>query len=50
MKNEDRGKCFRIPGVSYREWHTVDAANRETIVSRVNSPGEDLMEIHDSVL
>ncbi len=36
--------------ISYREWHIVDAPYRETIVSRVDSPCEDLMEIHDSCL
>lgn len=35
--------------ISYREWHIVDAPYRETIVSWVDSPCEDLMEIHDSL-
>lgn len=43
-------KDFRNTEISYREWHVVDAANRETIVSWVHSPCEDLMEIHDSAL
>lgn len=43
-------EIFRDPEISYREWHIVDTADRETIVSRVDSPGQDLMEIHDSAL
>lgn len=41
---------FQEPEISHREWHVVDTANRETIVSRVDSPRKDLMEIHDSRL
>lgn len=36
--------------ISHREWHIVDTPYRETIVSWVDSPSEDLMEIHDSCL
>lgn len=39
-------EIFSEPEMSYREWDIVDAPYRETIVSRVDSPCEDLMEIH----
>lgn len=41
---------FPVLEISYREWHIVDIPYRETIVSRVDSPREDLMKIHDSCL
>lgn len=43
-------KMFPGLEISYRERHIVDAPYRETIVPRVDSPREDLMEIHDSCL
>lgn len=43
-------KIFWEPEISYREWHIVDIAYRETIVSRVDSACENLMEIHDYCL
>lgn len=47
LKNPKQEIIFSVFLSSYRERHMVDTPYRKTIISRVDSPSEDLMEIHD---